>query len=276
MKICRFNDNRLGLVQGEVIGDVTHVLDLLPSIRWPAPHGDLLIENLPVILEALNGLDLPGTVHRVQDVKLLSPVANPSKIIGAPANFMPEDGSTPKRTARDIGMFLKATSSICGAGEGVIADWPGWIVEHEIELAVVIGRKGFAISEKDALGYIAGYTIGLDMTARGTQDRSFRKSFDSFSVLGPWLVTPDELGDPNVVELMLSVDGKCMQHASTASLILNIQQLVEYTSSIYTLHPGDVLMSGSPDGVSPVSAGARIDASISGIGTMEVFARALE
>ena len=116
----------------------------------------------------------------------------------------------------------------------------------------MIGRKGFRISEADALDHVAGYTIGLDMTIRGTEDRSFRKSLDTFTVLGPWVVTTDELGDPSELDFEIRVDGESRQKANTRDLILDCAQLIAYASRACTLWPGDVIMTGTPEGVAPV------------------------
>jgi 2-keto-4-pentenoate hydratase/2-oxohepta-3-ene-1,7-dioic acid hydratase in catechol pathway len=121
---------------------------------------------------------------------------------------------------------------------------------------------------------VAGYAIGLDMTIRGPEERSYRKSLDTFSVLGPWLVTADELEDPHALELALSVNGEIRQHSNTRQLIFGIRKLIAYASKAYTLHPGDIIMTGTPDGVAPVVPGDTIHARIEGIGDMDVRVRA--
>ena len=123
---------------------------------------------------------------------------------------------------------------------------------------------------------VAGYCIGLDITIRGPEERSLRKSVDSYSVLGPWLVTADEIQNPGELGLSLSVNGEVRQQSNTADLILGIPELVEYASSFYTLHPGDVIFTGTPEGVGPIRPGDRIAASIEGIGTMTVAVRAAD
>ena len=122
--------------------------------------------------------------------------------------------------------------------------------------------------------YVAGYAIGLDITIRGSEDRSFRKSADSYSVLGPWLVTADEIPDPGTLDLEIAVNGERRQQSNTRYLILGVAELIELASSMYTLYPGDVIFTGTPDGVSPIVAGDRIVATIESIGTMHVAVRA--
>jgi len=123
-------------------------------------------------------------------------------------------------------------------------------------------------------GRVAGYSIGLDITIRGTEDRSFRKSPDSYTVLGPWLVTPDEVLEPGNLGLEIAVNGETRQKSNTKYMILGVPELIEMASSFYTLHPGDIISTGTPEGVSPIVPGDTIVATIEKIGSMEVKVRA--
>jgi 2-keto-4-pentenoate hydratase/2-oxohepta-3-ene-1,7-dioic acid hydratase in catechol pathway len=120
---------------------------------------------------------------------------------------------------------------------------------------------------------VAGYCIGLDITVRGSEDRSFRKSGDSYSVLGPWLVTSDEIPTPGQLDLQIAVNGDVRQSSNTKYLILGVAELIELASSFYTLYPGDVIFTGTPEGVSPIEPGDEIVATIEKIGTMHVSVR---
>jgi 2-keto-4-pentenoate hydratase/2-oxohepta-3-ene-1,7-dioic acid hydratase in catechol pathway len=183
-------------------------------------------------------------------VTLLSPVANPGKLVAAPVNYekhlaeVKGDASLHQNTAghtltiHKAGVFLKATSSLAGAGEGVALRMPDRRTDHEVELAFVIGRTASRVPRAEALGYVAGYTIGLDISIRGTEDRSFRKSADTYSVLGPWLVTADEIVDPGTLDLEISVNGERRQHSNTRNMTLGVAELIEMASAFYTLHPG--------------------------------------
>jgi len=222
----------------------------------------------------------------LEGLTLLSPVANPGKLIAAPVNYQKhldevrgdanlhhnQTGHT--LTIQSAGVFLKATSSLVGPGEGVAIRMADRRTDHEVELAFVIGKTGSRIPRAEAMQYVAGYAIGLDITIRGTEDRSFRKSADSYSVLGPWLVTADEIPDPGVLDLDISVNGEQRQKSNTKYLILGVPELIELASSVYTLHPGDVIFTGTPEGVSPIEPGDRIVAHIQSIGTMAVTVRA--
>ena len=275
MRIARFDDNRVGVVRDDGIHDVTSALDALPSHRYPFPRHDTLIANLGNLKFGKASRVVP-----VEKAKLLSPVANPGKIMAAPVNYtkhleeaLADKGIHHGNLVSEIhkaGIFLKATSAVVGAGEGVKLVHTDRRNDHEVELAIVIGKQGRNIAAADAAGYIAGYCIGLDMTIRGTEDRSMRKSPDSYCVLGPWLVTPDEVPDPGSLNIEISVNGETRQKAHTSDLILGVPKLIEWASSFYTLHPGDVLLTGTPQGVGPVRPGDTMQASLERVGTMRV------
>lgn len=288
MKVCRFDEGRLGLVDGEVVRDVTAALEVLPTARYPLPQHDLLIAHLPQVLARARTLAPDAPSIPLSAVTLLSPVANPGKLVAAPVNYQKHLDEV--RTDKDLhhntvghtitihsaGLFLKATSSLVGAGEGIVVRMPERRTDHEVELAVVIGRTASHVAAADALSYVAGYAIGLDITIRGTEDRSFRKSVDTHSVLGPWMVTADEIADPGQLDLHISVNGEQRQKSNTRYLILGVPELIALASSFYTLHPGDVIYTGTPEGVSPIEPGDEIVATIEKIGSMTVHVRAAE
>jgi 2-keto-4-pentenoate hydratase/2-oxohepta-3-ene-1,7-dioic acid hydratase in catechol pathway len=217
-------------------------------------------------------------------VTLLAPVANPGKIVAAPVNYQKhldevrgDEGlhhQNQINTIQKAGLFLKATSALAGAGEGIALRKLERRNDHEIELAFVIGRTARSVSRRDALDYVAGYAIGLDITIRGSEERSLRKSADSYAVLGPWLTTADEVGSPDDLELRLSVNGDLRQCARTSQLTLKVAELIEFASSFFTLHPGDVFFTGTPEGVGPIYPGDVIDAAIERVGSMRVHVRA--
>jgi 2,4-didehydro-3-deoxy-L-rhamnonate hydrolase len=283
MRFCRFDDNRLGVVMGEEVRDVTSVLDELPPLSWPVPQGDHFFNHFDALRPKMEAAAASAPGKPLSEVSLLTPVANPGKIVAAPVNYQLHldesrvdtqiNFGSHVKTIDDYGVFLKAPSSLIGAGQEVVADWPDRRIDHEVELALVIGKKGFRISEEDALDHVAGYMIGLDMTIRGTEDRSFRKSLDTFTVLGPHVVTADEIGDPGNLALEISVGEELRQRSNTSLLIWGVRKLIAYASKAYTLYPGDVIMTGTPEGVAPVSPGDTMHASIEKIGRMQVKVR---
>lgn len=285
MRLCRFGDGRLGLVEGQAVRDVTAALDVLPAARYPFPRHDVFIANLDAVAARVIALAPSAPVLPLEGLRLLSPVANPGKIVAAPLNYekhiaevrsddaLHQGASGTALNIRTAGVFLKATSSLVGPGEGIVLR-TGGRTDHEVELVFVIGREASRVPKADALAYVAGYCIGLDISARGTEDRSFRKSADSYSVIGPWLVTPDEIADPDLLDLALHVNGEMRQRSNTAQMTLGVAELIETASAMYTLYPGDVFFTGTPEGVSPIDVGDRIVATIQSIGSMTTVVRA--
>jgi len=285
MKLCRYDDNRIGLVRGRNVHDVTAVLEALPPLRYPAPFGDHLIAHLDQLRGRMEKLADTAAPQPMDKVRFLSPVANPSKIIGTPANYhahveearrdaeIAVYSAGKQRTVEEQGLFLKASSSLVGPSEGVAIRFPDRRTDHEAELGVVIGRKTGFVAEADALSVVAGYAIALDMVVRGKEDRSFRKSPDSYAVLGPWLVTADELGDPGALSFSLTINGEVRQAANTREMIIGVARQISWASSVYTLYPGDIIMSGTCQGVSPVKAGDVMALTFERIGEMRVAVR---
>lgn len=280
MKICRFNNDRLGVVLGEEVADVTPILEYLPTAKYPFPRGDALVTALPSLLPRIREAVRIAPRIPISRVEFLSPVANPGKIIAAPVNYvdhlaeavnMPElHHGNPIHQIQKVGLFLKASSSLQGCSQGVYLEHPDRRNDHEVELVAIIGKAGINVPRETALEYVAGYCIGLDMTVRGSEDRSMRKSIDSYSVVGPWMVTADEVPDPNNLDLHLTVNGEERQRANTRDLILDVAELIEFATSYYSIDPGDLLFTGTPAGVGPVKAGDVIHAEIASIGAMSV------
>lgn len=281
MRLCRYNDNRLGIVEGDTILDVTPALDVIPPMRYPAPLGDQLIARLDAVLARAKELKAQAPKLKLAEVTLLSPVGNPTKIVNAPINYIKhitesnadpniKHGRTNITHISDWGLFLKATSSLVGFGSEVRLLYPDRRNDHELELAVVIGKAGRNIAEKDARSHIAGYALGLDMTTRGKELLSWRKSAETYAVLGPWLTTADEVADPNALDLVLKVNGEVRQSANTRDLVYNVDKLISWASEKYVLHPGDIILTGTPEGVGPVVPGDVMNCYIQGVGEADM------
>jgi 2,4-didehydro-3-deoxy-L-rhamnonate hydrolase len=162
-----------------------------------------------------------------------------------------------------------------GPSEAITIRHPERRTDHEIELAVVIGERADRVAAHRASDYIAGYCIELDITVRGPEERSLRKSIDTYTVLGPWLVTTDELADPSQLSLKLWVNGELRQNANTRDLIIDVPGLIAFGTQFYTLMPGDVLLTGTPEGVGPIRPGDVLRSEIAGIGEMTTLVQAL-
>lgn len=285
MRIAVYDDGKLGLVQGGMVHDVSAALSALPVADkpWMGTRGDPLISHLeqlkPAILAALPG----ASTQPVAQSRFLSPVQRPSKIIGVPVNYHEHvvEAESDVATFSDRfrgsieqqGFFLKAVSALVGPGEGITLRFPDRRNDHEMELGVVIGRTVSNIGVEEALSVIAGYAIALDMVVRGPEDRSLRKSGDSYAVLGPWLVTADEVVDPQALDFFLNVNGEPRQASNTSRMIMSIAEQIAYASRFYTLYPGDIIMTGTCEGVGPVTPGDTVTCGIAGIADMTVAIR---
>jgi len=289
MRLCRYTHpsaggNRVGVVRDGAVHDVTAALEALPAHRYPFPPGDQMIAGLDRLRPKMEALADAGGGVPADEVAFLSPVANPTKIIGVPQNYEEHaqeatadhgiSQGKPRRKMEDQGLFLKANSALVGPSEGVALRFGDRRTDHEAELGMIIGRRGSDIAYEDAMDYVAGFAIAMDMVVRGPEDRSFRKSVDSYAVLGPWMVTADEIPDPGALDFFLSVGGEVRQKNNTANLILDLPGQIVWASKFYSLHPGDIVMSGTCAGVGRVQPGDVMHLEFESIGAMDVPVRA--
>jgi 2,4-didehydro-3-deoxy-L-rhamnonate hydrolase len=272
MHICRFtlNDDakaqpRLGLLSDDGVCDVTAVTEALPALRWPLPQGDQLIANLPTLRPRMAALAASTTPIPRGQVKLLSPVANPGKFICGVGNW-----SHMGAPLGMLGFLFKVTSALAGEGDGVRIRWTDRTTLHEPELGIIIGRQCTNVSEADALEYVAGYTCALDMTMKEEKEFfCFCKAFDTFGLLGPAMVTADEIADPSALGYRFWVNDELRGERNFRDLTGSPAQLVAFASTVMTLHPGDIILSGATD-VGPVVPGDMMRLEIPGIGRMDV------
>ncbi|MGV9923451.1 fumarylacetoacetate hydrolase family protein [Nocardia rhamnosiphila] len=269
MRLAVLDGDRAAIVTDSGVHDVT---DLLPTAagRYGGPWLPWL-ENGGTAAQ-LRELDLARCpAHPLGAVTLRAPLARPGKIVAAPVNYLDHKVEMhEQKTIAEYGVFLKANTSIIGPGEKVELPYTDKRTDQEGELAIVIGRTARHVGPAEALDYVFGYTGVLDITVRSTEDRSTRKSFDTFTPLGPWIVTADEVGDPDTLGLRCWVGGQLRQQTNTAELIFSVAELVAYASSVMTLHPGDIIATGTPAGVGPLHDGTGIRLEIDRIGTLEV------
>jgi 2-keto-4-pentenoate hydratase/2-oxohepta-3-ene-1,7-dioic acid hydratase in catechol pathway len=203
--------------------------------------------------------------------RLGPPVPVPGKILGAPVNYASHQREmNVEHTIAGLGFFLKSPSSIIGPDGVVPVPFAQRRTDQEAELGVVIGRRAANVALGDALDHVFGYTCLVDVTVRGPEERSTRKSFPGFTPIGPWIITAEEIPDPNDLRLRGWVNDELRQDASTSAMVYSVAQLIELMSSVVTLEPGDVIATGTPAGVGPVVPGDRIRVDIERIGTLEV------
>ncbi len=269
MKICRFTplddvrDERLGLVLDDGIHDVTDITASLPLLRWPLAPGDQLIDHLQSLRSGIRELAASVPPIVLEHVRLLAPVANPGKFVCGAGNW--KQHGAPLGV---MGFMGKASSALAGPDEGVQLGWPDRPVLHEPELAIVIGRICRNVSVEEALDYVAGYSCALDMTLqREQEDYAFCKSFDSFGMLGPWLVTADEIADPSALSYRFWVNDELRGERSFADLTGSPAEMIAFASTAMTLYPGDIILSGAAD-VAPVAVGDLMKLEIPGIGVL--------
>jgi 2-keto-4-pentenoate hydratase/2-oxohepta-3-ene-1,7-dioic acid hydratase in catechol pathway len=265
VKLCSFLDptgaHRVGVATDRGVVDVT---EQIPAQGPGGPMRRLLAAGT-----ALPDLKLDGPV--VPAPRLLAPVPDPSKIVAAPVNYVDHQiEMTQDNHIDSLGVFLKAPSSLIGDGGLVELPYDDRRFDQEGELAVVIGRRATHVPAEHALDHVAGYTCLLDMTMRGGEDRSVRKSFDTFTPAGPYLVTPDEVGPVEELELHTWVGSTLRQRADIRDLIWDVPALIAYVSSVMVLEPGDILATGTPAGVGQVRDGDDITVEITNVGRLSV------
>jgi 2-keto-4-pentenoate hydratase/2-oxohepta-3-ene-1,7-dioic acid hydratase in catechol pathway len=207
--------------------------------------------------------DLP-----LESVRLLAPVL-PGKIICVGRNYAAHAKEHDAEVPEVPILFLKPPSAIIGPGQPILLPPQSQQVEHEAELAVVIGRRGRWIQTEDVFNYVMGYLVANDVTARDLQLRDGQwtrgKGFDTFCPIGPWIETEFETADALIT---CQVNGETRQMASTRDMVFSVRQLIAFASSVMTLEPGDILLTGTPAGVSPLTEGDVVAITIEGIGTL--------
>lgn len=271
MRLVSFNGARVGVVDRGLVIDVTELvaeqIDDRPEARMRS-----LIERW----EMLRGQLDPGRLTAqpaspLDQVRLEAPLPFPGKVVAAPVNYFDHQGEMKvDTTVADLGVFLKATSSVIGPQGVIQLPYTDRRTDQEGELAVVIGAPARHVTPADALEYVFGYTCLLDITVRGSEDRSTRKSFDTFTPIGPWIATAEEVDNPGFLELRCWVNDELRQQANTKELIVGVPELIAYTSSVMTLHPGDIIATGTPAGVGPLTDGDQVTVEIDRVGRLEV------
>jgi 2,4-didehydro-3-deoxy-L-rhamnonate hydrolase len=275
VKICRFNEDRVGLVRGTSVHDVTSLI------------GDARCEPAIAAIQALTSISdqelRRTTSYPLDRVTLHSPIRAPGKILAAPDNYRAHAAEMQADAAASFGrvpmplekagLFLKAVTSLVGPSAGVTRRFRERRTDYEVELVAIIGERACDIDAPRALEVVAGYAIGLDITVRGPEDRSFRKSLDTYTVVGPWMTSADEIPDPQTLTMSLKLNGATKQHTSLTDMVTDVRGLIAYASQFSELKPGDMIFTGTPAGVGPIADGDVIVAEVDGIGRMQVTVR---
>jgi 2-keto-4-pentenoate hydratase/2-oxohepta-3-ene-1,7-dioic acid hydratase in catechol pathway len=293
MKICQYDSNQAGAVVGDRVYPIGEALVKGGVLR----SGYTMLEvvdamaNQPAAMQCARAAVGSGPAVPLSAIKILAPILNPGSIWAAAANYREHQREMETRVGvsqrsdqtKDELMaefFLKATSSIVGPGGTVILPRISKDVDFECELCAVIGKQARRVSEEKALDYVFGYTICWDISQRDPwgrgihNTRNIRKGFDTFTGLGPWIVTKDEIDDPQNLSIKVEQNRKPMMDAHTGDMICTLREHIRFLSSVLTLRPGDLITTGTPAGVRKLSDGDHLKGSIEKIGTMELNVRA--
>ncbi len=300
MKLAHYERNgetRVGLVEN---GSVFDVEDAARKLGLSMRNGPLTIDTLLAhgSIESLQRVKerIPQAASGipVEAVKLRSPILNPEKILLLAVNYASHSKEQDAKPPTEPYLFTKFRNALIGPGDAILIPKVSKRVDWEVELSVIIGRAGKYVTKKDAMNYVAGYAISNDVSFRDFQfatklpDGSTTlglnwvkgKGLDSSFPLGPWLITKDEVEDPNDLGISLSVNGETKQRSSTSDMVFKIDSLIEYISAGITLKPGDIISTGTPEGVAAFTGGQFlkdgdiVEASIDRIGTLRNPVRA--
>ena len=289
MKICRYDNGEAGLIEGDSIYPLGNALAATAVVREGAGMAEIIdaLANQP---GAASGLAAArsGKPLALAAAKLRAPIINPPAIWAAAANYRAHQAEMKVRvgaydrtqlSADDLmaEVFLKPASSIIEPGGTVILPKISKHVDFECELCAVIGKTARNVSAEQALDYVFGYTLCWDISIRDPwgvggrhNTRNIRKGFDTFCGVGPWIVSKDEIKEPQDLHITVEQNGKTVMQAHTADMINSLRDLIRFLSSVTTLQPGTLITTGTPAGVSKLAAGDHLKGTITGIGTMEL------
>lgn len=283
MRVGIFGDDRLGaLADDRTVVDLT---DLVPEHTPVTDRMNALIGAWKSIRPLAAQRVLAGGGVPENQAVMRAPQPRPWNLLAAPVNYHKHQqemgGEQGVYQGREILTsevrkgFLKAVTSIVGPDGEIVLPWSDRRFDHEAEIGVIIGRETSRVNADEALDYVFGYTPLMDITLRGEEDRSYRKSMDTFTPIGPWIVTADEVPNPEQLDFWLTVNGEPRQKSNTSYLIYGIAKLIEVYSEVITLQPGDIIATGTPEGVGPIVPGDTVVLTIPEVGelTMPVVLR---
>ena len=275
MKICYFDDFKLGIVKGDNVVDVSAVVADIPHT---GPHNLIsgLLERFDTYRPMLEAAVAASVGVPLAGVRIRPPLPKPGNIDCMAVNYM-EDGT--RTHPAPLNAFNKAPSTVIGPGDTmVLPDVPATIFEGEAEIALVIGKRASHVSQADAMGHIFGYLNFIDGSARGLPPPGAiffqMKSRDTFTPIGPFIVTADEIPDPHNLHVRLWVNGEIKQDFNTSDMAHKIPRCIEWVSSIHTLEPGDILATGTNHrGLSSFMDGDKVELEVQGLGKLAIHIR---
>jgi 2-keto-4-pentenoate hydratase/2-oxohepta-3-ene-1,7-dioic acid hydratase in catechol pathway len=280
MKLARVRDGSQEWV-AVIVQERAILLDGVRGVVDILRHGDTLarMEELVARMEHVPAgadLEAEGQVRSVRELRLLAPISRPPKIVALGRNYAAHAREMGNAPSEEPAIFFKPSSSIIGPEEPILLPPESEEVHHEIEIGVVISAHGVRVPADRAYEIVGGYTVVNDVTARDIQRQDVQrsqpfdraKSFDTFCPMGPFVVTKAAPPNPESVRLVLRVNGEIRQDASTADMILSIPRAIAYITRYMSLEPGDVIATGTPEGVGPLRPGDVVEAEIEGIGVL--------
>jgi 2-keto-4-pentenoate hydratase/2-oxohepta-3-ene-1,7-dioic acid hydratase in catechol pathway len=292
MKLCHYNNNQAGVVVGDKVFNIGDALIKAGLARQGYTMSEIIdaLANNPAAMQIARDASSGSGGLDLNSVKLLAPITNPGSLWAAAANYyahraemVERMGSSNRQVVNKDDLmaefFLKTTSSIIGPGDTIVLPKISKLVDFECELCAVIGKRARKVSEAQALDYVFGYTICWDISQRDPwgkgmhNTRNIRKGFDTFSALGPWIVTRDEIDEPQNLSIKVLQNGKEAMVAHTSDMICGLRDHIRFLTSCLTLRPGDLITTGTPAGVSKLHDGDRLHGTIEKIGSMELFVK---
>jgi 2-keto-4-pentenoate hydratase/2-oxohepta-3-ene-1,7-dioic acid hydratase in catechol pathway len=292
MKICHYNNSQVGVVVGDQVYNIGDALIKAGLARQGYTMLEIIdaLANNPAAMQIARDAAQGGGAMALGSVKLRAPITNPGSLWAAAANYyahraemVDRMGSANKAIVNKDDLmaefFLKTTSSIIGPGDTIILPKISKLVDFECELCAVIGKRARKVSEAQSLDHVFGYMMCWDISQRDPwgkgmhNTRNIRKGFDTFSALGPWIVTRDEIDEPQNLSITVLQNGKEAMTAHTSDMICGLREHIRFLSSCLTLRPGDLITTGTPAGVSKLHDGDRLHGTIEKIGSMELFVK---
>ena len=287
MKICHYNENQAGAVVGERVHPIGAALVAAGHLRPGYSMLEVIdvLANRPAAMQCARDALRSSASVPLGSVRLLAPILNPPSLWAAAANYKAHQaemlaksgGADRSQLGKDDLMaefFLKPTSSIIGPGDTVVLPRISKDVDFECELCAVIGTRARRVTEESALDYVFGYTLCWDISQRDPwgrnrqNTRNIRKGFDTFTALGPWIVTRDEIAEPQDLAIEVEHNGAKAMTAHTSDMICGLREHIRFLSGVLTLRPGDLITTGTPAGVRKLAPGDKLKGRIGRIGEM--------